>query len=90
MQSEIKQLEKKSKALAARQGKDQQRVAALDKRVKALKSKMGKQSSNLDALEGSGLGDADVDLRRKQLETQRDALAHEYDLLMKMQMELAQ
>ncbi|SHO51356.1 hypothetical protein [Desulfopila aestuarii] len=90
MQSEIAQLEKKSKALAAQQGTDQQRVAELDKRVKALKSKMGQQASDLDALEGSGLGDADVDLRRKQLEKQRDALAREYDLLMKMQMELVQ
>jgi chromosome segregation ATPase len=90
MQSEITQLEKKSKALAAQQGTDKQRVAELDKRVKALKSRMGQQSSDLDALEGSGLGDADIDLRRKQLEKQRDALAREYDLLMKMQMELVQ
>jgi hypothetical protein len=44
----------------------------------------------LDDLEGSGLGDTDMDLRRKQLETQRNALRKEYDLLMKMQMELAQ
>jgi chromosome segregation ATPase len=90
MQSEIAQLEKRAKALAAQQGTDQRRVAELDKRVRALKSRMGQQSSDLDALEGSGLGDADVDLRRKQLEKQRDALAREYDLLMKMQMELVQ
>ena len=58
--------------------------------VTDLKGKMNQQASSLDDLEGSGLGDADMDLRRKQLEKQRDALRKEYDLLMKMQMELAQ
>ena len=90
MQAEITELEKKTKALAAKQGADQKRVAELRKRTAALKKQMGKQSSALDALEGSGLGDEEMDLRRKQMEQQRDALRKEYDLLMKMQMELAQ
>jgi chromosome segregation ATPase len=90
MQADIAALEKKTKALASKQGVDQTRVAELQKRLAGLKAGMNKQESSLDALEGSGLGDADTDLRRKQLEAQRDALRKEYDLLMKMQMELAQ
>lgn len=90
MQTEIAALDKKTKSLAAKDGADKQRVADLQKRVTDLKGKMNKQASSLDDLEGSGLGDADMDLRRKQLEAQRDALRKEYDLLMKMQMELAQ
>ncbi|NLC70777.1 MAG: hypothetical protein GX751_05395 [Desulfuromonadaceae bacterium] len=89
MQAEIASLDKKSKALAAKDGADKQRVADLQKRTAALKKQMAKQSSSLDALEGSGLGDQEVDLRRKQLEQQRNALRREYELLMKMQMELA-
>jgi hypothetical protein len=65
-------------------------VAELQKRLADLKKGMNKQESSLDDLEGSSLGDSDVDLRRKQLEAQRNALRKEYDLLMKMQMELAQ
>lgn len=90
MQAEIAELEKKTKALAAKQGADQKRVAELRKGTAALKKQTKKQSSALDALEGSGLGDEAVDLRRKQMAQQRDALRKEYDLLMKMQMELAQ
>ena len=90
MQADITELEKKTKALAAKQGADQKRVEGLRKRTAALKKQMGKQSSALDALEGSGLGDEEMDLRRKQMAQQRDALRKEYDLLMKMQMELAQ
>jgi chromosome segregation ATPase len=90
MQAEIAALDKKTKSLAAQDGADAQRVADLQKRVADLKGKMNRQASSLDDLEGSGLGDADMDLRRRQLEKQRDALRKEYDLLMKMQMELAQ
>ena len=90
MQSEIAKLEKSSKTLTAQQGVDQQRVAELQRRITDLKGNMNKQASSLDALEGSGLGDADVDLRRKQLEKQRDDMAREYELLMKMQVELVQ
>lgn len=90
MQAEIAALDKKTKSLSAQGGTDAQRVADLQKRVADLKGKMNRQASSLDDLEGSGLGDADMDLRRRQLEKQRDALRKEYDLLMKMQMELAQ
>ncbi|SHO52110.1 hypothetical protein [Desulfopila aestuarii] len=90
MQSEIAALDKKTKSLAAMEGTDKQAVADLQKRVSDLKGKMNRQASSLDDLEGSGLGDEDLDLRRTQLEKQRDALRKEYELLMKMQMELAQ
>jgi hypothetical protein len=90
MQSDIFRLEKSTEKLAAQHGTDQQRVTELQQRTANLKSKMGKQVSALDELEGSGLGDADVDLRRNQLEKQRDSLVREYELLMKMQVELVQ
>ncbi|MCB5285895.1 MAG: hypothetical protein LHW45_09965 [Candidatus Cloacimonetes bacterium] len=90
MQSEIAALDKKAKSLADKQGTDKQRVTELQKRVADLKGKMNQQASSLDDLEGSGFGDTDMDLRRKQLEKQRDSLRKEYDLLMKMQIELAQ
>ncbi len=90
MQADIADLEKKNKALTTKQGADQKRVAELQQRTKDLKTKVNQQQSSLDALEGSGLGDTEMDLRRQQLESQRDALRKEYDLLMKMQMELSQ
>lgn len=89
MRDDIAALEKKASALSARQGADRKRVDELRQRITALKSKVGRQQASLDDLEGSGQGDSDVDLRRRQLEAQRDALRKEYDLLMKMQMELA-
>ena len=89
MQAEIAALEKKSTALAKKEGADKGRIAELQKRTAELKKQMARQSTSLDALEGSGLGDQEVDLRRKQLEQQRNALRREYELLMKMQMELA-
>lgn len=90
MQKDIADLEKQAQSLSAQEGANQQRVTELQQRIARLKSQMTEQQSSLDALEGSGLGDTDLDLRRKQLESQRNALRKEYDLLMKMQMELAQ
>ena len=90
MQADLNALDKQVKALTTKQGADQTRVAELQKRLATLKADTGQVQSSLDALEGSGLGDTEVDLRRKQLETQRNALRKEYDLLMKLQMELAQ
>lgn len=90
MQKDIANLEKQAQNLSAQEGANQQQVSQLQQRIAGLKSQMVKQESSLDDLEGSGLGDTDLDLRRKQLESQRNALRKEYDLLMKMQMELAQ
>lgn len=90
LQNEISSLDKQAKSLASTQGTNQKRVTELQERIKKLKSQTTQVESSLDDLEGSGLCDTDMDLRRKQLETQRNALRKEYDLLMKMQMELAQ
>lgn len=90
MQADLNALEKQTKTLTTKQGADQKRVAELQKRLDTLKAGMQEQQSSLDALEGSGLGDTDVDLRRRQLESQRNALRKEFDLLMKLQTELAQ
>jgi capsule polysaccharide export protein KpsE/RkpR len=89
MQNDIAALEKQAKSLAAQESADQKRIIDLRNRIAELKKQMAAQSSALDALEGSGLGDQQVDLRRQQLEQQRNALRREYELLMKMQMELA-
>lgn len=89
LNSDVAALDKRVKTLASQQGKDQKRVKELQTRLESLKSQAKQQGSALDALEGSGVGDAEADLKRKQLEAQRDALNREYELLMKMQMELA-
>lgn len=89
LNADVAALDKRVNALAAQEGADQKRVKELETRLDALKRQMGQQTSALDALEGSGLGDAETELRRKQLEQQRDGLRREYELLMKMQLELA-
>lgn len=89
LDADIAGLEKKVGTLKTQQGTDGKRVGELQSRLAELKRKSAQQTSALDALEGSGLGDAETDLRRTQLEEQRRALQREYDLLMKMQLELA-
>lgn len=75
--------------LSARHGEDDQRVQALQGRLNDLQGRMKSQQSALDALEGSGMGDAETDLRRRQLEEQRNALREEFDLLMELSLDLA-
>lgn len=89
LNADVAALDKRVAALSAQEGADQKRVKELQTRLDTLKRQMGQQTSALDALEGSGLGDAETDLRRQQLEKQRDGLRREYELLMKMQLELA-
>lgn len=89
LNADVAALDKRVKTLSAQEGADQKRVKELQTRLDTLKRQMGQQTSALDALEGSGLGDAETDLRRQQLEKQRDGLRREYELLMKMQLELA-
>ena len=86
LDADVVGLEKKVGTLKTKQGTDGKRVGELQSRLAELKRKTAQQTS---ALEGSGLGDAETDLRRTQLEEQRRALQREYDLLMKMQLELA-
>lgn len=89
LNADVAALDKRVSTLSAQEGADKKRVKELQTRLDTLKRDMSKQSSALDALEGGGLGDAETDLRRQQLEKQRDGLRREYELLMKMQLELA-
>lgn len=89
MQADIAQLEKKVNELTTTHGADEKRVDALRKRTADLKKQMEKQSFTLDALEGSGMEDTEMELRRKQLEQQRNSLRREYELLLKMQLEMS-
>ncbi len=89
LNTDISGLEQKVGSLSRQQGADPKRAAELKTRLETLKRQSTQQQSALNALEGSGLGDAEMDLRRRQLEEQRTALRREYELLMKMQLELA-
>lgn len=89
LDADVAVLDKKVEALSAEQGQDDARVRELQSRLDRLKGDLRQQGSALDALEGSGLGDSEADLRRMQLEEQRRALQREYELLMQMQLELA-
>ncbi len=89
LNSEIAGLDRNIDQLATRHGSEDKRVQTLRTRVTELKRQASRQQSSLDALEGSGVGDADTELRRRQLEEQRNALQREYELLMQLSLELA-
>ncbi|EHQ53532.1 hypothetical protein ECTPHS_12742 [Ectothiorhodospira sp. PHS-1] len=89
LDGDVASLDREVAALSAQHGRGDQRVRELQSRLAALKQQMGRQQSALDALEGDGLGDSDADLRRRQLEQQRQALQQEYELLMQLSLELA-
>lgn len=89
LNANVLQLRQNVDQLAREQGVEDEKVQQLQARVQTLQRNMQHQQSSLDALEGSGLGDSDMDLRRLQLEEQRDALRREYDLLMKLSLDLA-
>ncbi|SEL63767.1 hypothetical protein [Ectothiorhodospira marina] len=82
-------LSRQVESLSDRHGEEDQRVQALQTRLDDLRGRMNTQQSALDALEGSGMGDAETDLRRRQLEEQRNALREEFDLLMELSLDLA-
>jgi len=89
LDSNVSKLSQNVDRLAQEHGTEDAKVQELKSRVQTLQSKMKQQQSSLDALEGSGMGTTDADLRRRQLEEQRDALRREYDLLMKLSLDLA-
>lgn len=89
LNSNVMQLRQNVDQLIRDQGTEDKKVQELQTRVQTLQRNMQQQQSSLDALEGSGLGDSDMDLRRRQLEEQRDRLRREYDLLMKLSLDLA-
>ncbi|MCG5495598.1 hypothetical protein [Ectothiorhodospira variabilis] len=82
-------LSRQVEGLSARHGEDDARVKELQTRLDDLQGRMQSQQSALDALEGTGMGDTETDLRRRQLEEQRNALREEFDLLMELSLDLA-
>lgn len=89
MNRDIAALNQRVNSLSASANRNDQRVQTLRKRVPQIQSQSARLQSDLDALEGSGLGDSEADLRRAQLEQQRASLQSEYDLLNQMSLDLA-
>ena len=86
---EVSRLEQSVDTFQANDVQQKRQVQELQARLDELKSKMQVQTSALDALEGSGTGGTDQDLRRRQLEEQRRALQEEFELLMDLSLELS-
>ena len=89
LQKDQSRLEREAGQLAANQGSQDQRITELQERLEALRKGMDRQKNALDALEGSGMSEAETDRRRRELLAQRKALRQEYDLLMSLTMDLA-
>lgn len=89
LETDVAGLDNRVKQLERQHGEDDRRVQGLRERLAGLRRDIGVQQSALDALEGTGLGDTELDLRRRQLEEQRNALRREYDLLLQLSLELA-
>jgi chromosome segregation ATPase len=89
MEQEVAGLEQSLDTYQADDTQKQQQINKLRSRLAELKTTMQEQTSALDALEGSGTGNRDQDLRRKQLEEQRRALQEEFELLMDLSLELS-
>ena len=89
LQQEVVGLEQDLNMYQADDAQKEQQIQELQTRLTELKSQMQAQTSALDALEGSGTGDTDQDLRRRQLEEQRRALQEEFELLMELSLELS-
>ncbi|MGM0645302.1 MAG: hypothetical protein ACQESV_02725 [Thermodesulfobacteriota bacterium] len=89
LQHNVAGLEQELNTYQADDAQKKQQIQELQSRVTDLKSQMQAQTSALDALEGSGTGNADQDLRRRQLEEQRRALQEEFELLMDLSLELS-
>lgn len=89
LEKEVSELDRLLGAMEADDKAQDQRIKELQTRLSELKDEMGVQMSALDALEGTGTGNTDVDLRRRQLTEQRRMLQQEYELLFELSMELA-
>ena len=89
MEQEVAGLKQSLDTYQAGDAQKQQQINKLRSRLAELKTTMQEQTSALDALEGSGTGNIDQDLRRRQLEEQRRALQEEFDLLMDLSLELS-
>ncbi|MDR9440830.1 MAG: hypothetical protein RI841_15225 [Halomonas sp.] len=89
LQGDVSQLRAELNRLEAEQGVQDSRVAGLRERLETLQAGMDRQQNALDALEGSGVSDTELDRRRRELLAQREALREEYDLLMSLTLDLA-
>lgn len=89
MNRDIAALNQRVNRLSTSANRNDQRVQTLRTRAPQIQRQSARLQSDLDALEGSGLGDSEADLRRAQLEQQRASLQSEYDLLNQMSLELA-
>ncbi|MBB3192398.1 hypothetical protein [Halomonas cerina] len=89
LQGDTSQLRAELNRLSAEQGVQDSRVAGLRERLESLQAGMDRQQNALDALEGSGVSDTELDRRRRELLAQREALREEYDLLMSLTLDLA-
>lgn len=89
LQGDVSQLRSQLNRLEAEQGVQDSRVAGLRERLESLQAGMDRQQRALDALEGSGVSDTELDRRRRELLAQREALREEYDLLMSLTLDLA-
>ncbi len=87
---DVARLEKKINSLKRREKVSASKLKDLKARVAALKKEIRSLDTDIDALEGSGLGDTDIDLKRKQLEAQRKALEKEYKTLLDLTLQLGQ
>jgi chromosome segregation ATPase len=90
MNRDIAALNQRVNSLSASANRNDQRVQTLRTRTPQIQRDSARLQSDLDALEGSGLGDSEADLRRAQLEQQRASLQREYELLNQMSLDLAQ
>jgi septal ring factor EnvC (AmiA/AmiB activator) len=89
LEQEVSGLEQSLNSYQADDARKKKQINDLQSRLAELKTTMQEQTSALDALEGSGTGNPNQDLRRKQLEEQRRALQEEFDLLMELSLELS-
>ena len=70
---------------------EDRRAQELKTRLETLQARMQEQQSGLDGLEGHGEGaapDPEIELRRRQLEEQRESLQEEFELLLDLSLQL--
>jgi chromosome segregation ATPase len=89
LDQEVQGLDRKVKQLSSRAGGADKQVKEAQQRLAELKKQLTSQGRAIDALEGGGDGSQPDDLRRRQLEEQRQALQREYDALMEFTLKLA-
>lgn len=89
LDQDVQGLERKVKQLSSRAGGADKQVKEAQQRLADLKQQIATQGQAIDALEGGGDGNQPDDLRRRQLEEQRQALQREYDALMEFTLKLA-